>query len=133
MNELMAHRPLAANAPGASRLESLDRPDELTARGDVVDQNVLNIDTAGYFLDIFQTRMAQHFPFVVVPPHTKAEQFRQDKPFLFLAVLASSTYENSPLQRRLGREVKEQIAERMILNGEVSFELLQGLLVYLAW
>ena len=74
-----------------------------------------------------------HFPFVVVPPHMAAHQLRQEKPFLFLAILASSSCENLPLQRRLGKEIKEQIATRMVINGEVSFDLLQGLLVYLAW
>ena len=29
--------------------------------------------------------------------------------------------------------VKDTLSLRMIQNGEVSFEILQGLLVYLAW
>jgi hypothetical protein len=37
------------------------------------------------------------------------------------------------LQRVLGVEVRNAVASRMVINGEVSFELIQGLLVFLAW
>lgn len=43
------------------------------------------------------------------------------------------SYENMPLQRALGAEVKKVVASRMVIGGEISFELLQGLLVFLAW
>ncbi|KFY45811.1 hypothetical protein V495_02808 [Pseudogymnoascus sp. VKM F-4514 (FW-929)] len=53
--------------------------------------------------------------------------------FLFLTVLAAASYENMPLQRQLGKEVKKVVSHRMIVGGEVSLEILQGILVYLAW
>ncbi|KAJ6098267.1 hypothetical protein N7499_002641 [Penicillium canescens] len=77
--------------------------------------------------------MTPHFPFVVVAPSTSITQLHQEKPFLSLAILASAAYDNMPLQRALGKEIKKCVASRMLINGEVSFELLQGLLVFLAW
>lgn len=91
------------------------------------------METAERYLTIFKTKMTPHFPFVIVPPDVSVWQLRQEKPFLCLAILASASYENMPLQRTLGNEVKKVVASRMVIGGEISFELLQGLLVFLAW
>jgi hypothetical protein len=77
--------------------------------------------------------MTPNFPFVVVAPSTSITQLHQQNPFLSLTVLASAAYDNMPLQRALGEEIKKCVASRMLINGEVSFDLLQGLLVFLAW
>ncbi|PLB46359.1 hypothetical protein P170DRAFT_511150 [Aspergillus steynii IBT 23096] len=133
VNELMASQQSVIVPPDTAQITPSRSADELTPRGDVIEQQILSMETADYLLGVFKGRMVMHFPFVVVPPHTAAHHLRQEKPFLFLAILASSSCENLPLQRRLGKEIKEQIAARMVINGEVSFDLLQGLLVYLAW
>jgi hypothetical protein len=91
------------------------------------------MDTATSLLDTFKGEMIPHFPFVIIPPEASAEDLRREKSFLFLAILASASFADMPLQRRLGTEVKMAVASRMIVAGEMSFELLQGLLVYLAW
>lgn len=91
------------------------------------------METAQSFVDIFKTDMMLYFPFVVISPQVTASDLRQQKPFLFLAVLASAAYSKMPLQRLLGKEMKKVIASRMVMHGEVSFELLQGILVFLAW
>ncbi|CAI7593314.1 unnamed protein product [Penicillium discolor] len=38
-----------------------------------------------------------------------------------------------PLQRKLEKQVKKVISDCMIFDSPVSFEILQGLLVHLAW
>jgi hypothetical protein len=91
------------------------------------------MDTATSLLNTFKEKMIPHFPFVIIQPNISAEYLRREKKFLFLAILASASFADMPLQRRLGMEVKKAVASRMIVNGEMSFELLQGLLVYLAW
>lgn len=100
---------------------------------DVIDRGFLSLETAESYLRAFKTELTPNFPFVIVPRQTSANKLRQEKPFLFLAILASASYESMPLQRSLGAEVKNAISTRMILNGEISLDLLQGLLVYLAW
>ncbi|KAE8405050.1 hypothetical protein BDV37DRAFT_246275 [Aspergillus pseudonomiae] len=102
-------------------------------RMDVIARGLLNMETAQSFIDIYKTEMALHFPFVVISPEVTAPDLRQEKPFLFLALLASAAYSNMPLQRVLGKEIKRIIASRMIMRGDVSFEFLQGMLVFLAW
>lgn len=100
---------------------------------DVIDDEWLDMETASRYLDMFRTVMVHRFPFVVISPSVTAQELRKTKPFLFLTVLAAASYENLPLQRRLGKEIKRVVGSRIIISGEVSIELLQGLLVYLAW
>ncbi|DAA75819.1 TPA_exp: hypothetical protein A8136_1541 [Trichophyton benhamiae CBS 112371] len=134
VNELMGarHALLVPPANTAAAGLSADDDDDIISK-DVVDRGFLTIEDAECFLSTFKVRMIEHFPFVVVPQPTMAEQLRRDRPFLFLSIISAASYSNMPLQRKLGEEVRSAIASRMIVNGEVSFDLLQGLLVYLAW
>jgi hypothetical protein len=100
---------------------------------DIIDRGFLDLKVAENYLELFRTILTPHFPFVMIPHQVSVIQLREEKPFLFLAIMASASYDNMPLQRLLGAEVKRAVASRIILNGEVSFDLLQGLLVYLAW
>ncbi|OCL08162.1 hypothetical protein AOQ84DRAFT_407445 [Glonium stellatum] len=100
---------------------------------DVIDIGLLTMERARALISNFKTALTPHFPFVVVAQHIAAEELRKDKPFLFLAILAAASYEDVLLQKALDSEVKKSISTRMFLDGQISFELLQGLLVHLAW
>lgn len=100
---------------------------------DIISRNFLDIETAERYLDIFKTRMTPHFPFIVIPPDLSLQELRQEKPFLCFSILAAASFENMPLQRALGHEFKKVVASRIIIGGEITFELLQGLLIFLAW
>ncbi|KAF2088723.1 hypothetical protein K490DRAFT_38093 [Saccharata proteae CBS 121410] len=100
---------------------------------DVIEAGLITFKTAEYLLEIFKTNLTPHFPFVVIAPQVTVEELRHEKPFLLLSVLSASCYEDMPLQRALGSEMKQAISNRVILGGAISFELLQGLLVHLAW
>lgn len=100
---------------------------------DVIDDELLDMETASWYLEIFRTVMVHRFPFVVIHPSVTAQELRESKPFLFLTVLAAASYENMPLQRQLGKEIKHVVSNRMIFGGEASIEILQGILIYLAW
>ncbi|OJD32505.1 uncharacterized protein BKCO1_37000139 [Diplodia corticola] len=100
---------------------------------DAVDQGLLSMQQADVCINVFKTRMTPHFPFVVLPAHVSAAQLRHEKPFLFLAVLAAASFDEMPVQRQLGRLLKQAVSERILAAGGLTFEVLQGLLVYLAW
>ncbi|KAL3487457.1 hypothetical protein BJX62DRAFT_253954 [Aspergillus germanicus] len=134
INDLMVNRADQAEGNGisiATRRNSLSEGD--TAFEDIINRGLLDIETAERYLNIFRTKLTPHFPFVVVSPGISVKQLRQKKQFLCLAILASASYENMPLQRAMGHEFKKAVASRMIIGGEISFELLQGLMVFLAW
>lgn len=85
------------------------------------------------FLTIFRRDFCPEFPFVLLSSDETSASLRHDKPFLFMSIVAATSYTDPQLQRRLAREIQKQIASRMIINNEKSLDLLQGLLVCLAW
>ncbi|KAK6533657.1 hypothetical protein TWF694_002590 [Orbilia ellipsospora] len=84
-------------------------------------------------LETFRREFVKYFPFVVVPLTISSEALRYDNPFLFLCIMAVTSFEDPILQRRLGREIKKQICDRLVMGLEVSMDLLQGLLVFVNW
>ncbi|KAJ5752226.1 RTA1-domain-containing protein [Penicillium odoratum] len=100
---------------------------------DVIDQGLLTIDAANVLLKVYQTTLTHYCPFVIIPPQVNAQQLRREKPLLFLAIINAALYENLFLQRKLEMESKKAISECIIGSGKISFEVLQGLLVHIAW
>jgi hypothetical protein len=99
----------------------------------VVLQGLGDLAAADRRLETFRRGFINYFPFVVVPPIVSVEALRYDNPFLFLSIMAVTSFEDPTLQRRLGREIMKQICDRLVMDREVSMDLLQGLLVFLAW
>ncbi|KAB8337087.1 hypothetical protein FH972_021391 [Carpinus fangiana] len=107
-----------------------DEPGDIT---DVFDVGLVTSELAESLVTRFKTNMTPHFPFVVLGAHELAGTLRRRKPFLLLAILSVASYDDMPLQRALGRLLKQALA-RMLTEGQIlNVEILQGLLVYLAW
>lgn len=120
--------------PGGSIANAATGPDEpFGDLKDVFSAGYLTLHRATTLLDRYRSSMTAHFPFVVISPEISISQMRKKKPFLLLAVLAVASYEDFSTQRLLGDEVRRMISVRMILSGETPLEILQGLLVFLAW
>ncbi|TVY73392.1 Transcriptional regulator WAR1 [Lachnellula suecica] len=101
---------------------------------DVVDRGLLTSEMANVLFKCYIERMAPHLPAVVFPEGTPAAEVRKTKPILFLAILAASSGMNYPeLQRTLTKEVMAIYAERIIVSGEKTLELVQALHVSTLW
>ncbi|KAF4962597.1 hypothetical protein FSARC_9375 [Fusarium sarcochroum] len=105
----------------------------LQQTSDIVHRGLLTIDVAQILLENYRAKAIQHFPFVPIPLDTSAQTLRATKPFLFLCVMATMMVKNCTLQRQFGEEVRVQVHQRVLMESEISLELLQGLLIYLAW
>ncbi|KAK5028698.1 hypothetical protein LTS07_006077 [Exophiala sideris] len=81
----------------------------------------------------FRTYMNGYFPYVVIPPEVSSASVRENKPFLFRTCIAVACHVDPPVQRQLGEELFRYIGERMLLKGEKSLDLLQGILVLVSW
>jgi hypothetical protein len=88
---------------------------------------------AELMLDMFRRHMAPQFPFVVIPLDMTAATLKQKKPFLHLTVMMVSLQGAASRQLALGIRVKEHLSNAMIMRTEKSLDLLQGLLVCMAW
>lgn len=77
--------------------------------------------------------MTSYFPFVVVPEAVTVQELARDKPTLCLAILSAASNTDMKMQRKLAVLFNELIAVRMITGRFTTIEVLQGLLVHLAW
>lgn len=84
------------------------------------------------YLERFMSEYAPHFPFIVIPPGTTAEDLARDQPFFYL-VLCMVACPDGKKQRDLVASVKRYVAEHVIFDAERSLDVVKGLLVYLAW
>ncbi|GFF90159.1 hypothetical protein IFM61392_10504 [Aspergillus lentulus] len=85
-----------------------------------------------HLLDKFRG-MACYFPFVRLPYACTAASMAEDRPCLLLAAVAAASSKYCHLQDALIRQFKESLSQRVIIAGEKDLDLLQGLLVHLAW
>jgi hypothetical protein len=77
-------------------------------------------------------RMAAFFPFVQLPEDAVCADLIRHRPVLTFAVITVASYESIDLQRTLSREFRK-LAMVKIMKGEKTLDLLQGLLVFIAW
>ncbi|CAG9982033.1 unnamed protein product [Clonostachys byssicola] len=100
---------------------------------DVVDRGIVSAEVAHELLETFRNKAINHFPFVVLPHHASLHSVRRDSPFLFLCIMATMMVKDCTLQRQLGEEIRTQAYQRIMMGREKSMDLLQGLLVHVAW
>lgn len=99
----------------------------LESAGLIVPASVLQ-----YLTSIFK-QMAELFPFVRLPQNISLQVMAETRPFLLLAAVTAAAYEYPKMQQVLCSEVKQIIMETIVGDGESNLDLLQGLLVHLAW
>lgn len=81
----------------------------------------------------FKTNMTEQFPFVVIHPESNSQSLYHDKPLLWKAIMVAASHENSHRQMALGANLMEDLTTRLLFRAEKSFDLLQALLVFIAW
>ena len=81
----------------------------------------------------FRTSMARQFPFVVIPPNSTSEILRAERPMLWKAILTAASCLKPSRQEAMGQELIEEFSTRLLLHGEKSLDLLQALLIHIAW
>lgn len=82
-------------------------------------------------VDTYRT-MADYFPFVTLPKDCSCRDLLQQRPMLMFAVLTVASYDSVLLQLTLSREFRKVVTVK-VMNGEKSLDLLQGLLIFIAW
>ncbi|EXJ53548.1 uncharacterized protein A1O5_13219 [Cladophialophora psammophila CBS 110553] len=84
-------------------------------------------------LSNFRTQMNIHFPFVVIPPQATAAALREEMPFLFRTCITAAAQADPLLLRQMADDLMRYIGDRMLMKGDKSIDLLQGLLVFSTW
>ncbi|KAM3508580.1 hypothetical protein MY10362_001096 [Beauveria mimosiformis] len=101
--------------------------------GDVVDRGLVPLPLAARLFSRYKTQMVRHLPGVVFPRSTTISELRRAKPVLFLALMAAAAGEDHALQRVLQKELMQIFAQKVMVTGEKSLELVQALNVAVIW
>jgi hypothetical protein len=84
------------------------------------------------YLSRYQS-MNDYFPFVALPEGYTVALMQIEHPFLLLGLLAVMSVDDLELNGRLHAEFRKALSYKAILQDEKSLDLVQGLLVYIAW
>ncbi|MCJ1389948.1 hypothetical protein MMC18_002806 [Xylographa bjoerkii] len=84
-------------------------------------------------LTSFRSNIAGQFPFVVIPVTLNAFELGQDKPFLLKVILMVAAFHDEHVQTTRVNEIMEHLSLHVLMRSEKSLDLLQGLLVLIAW
>lgn len=76
--------------------------------------------------------MTDYFPFVPLPKDCSCQELVLQRPMLMFAVLTVSSHDSARLKTKLSREFRKVVMVK-VMNGEKNLDLLQGLLVFIAW
>ena len=83
-------------------------------------------------LRLFKTDLASHFPFVIVPDGSVENLYRL-RPVLVMGIIVAASFRSLSQQRVLAGNLLEYLSLHVLLRGEKSLDLLQGLLILAAW
>ncbi|KAK5658847.1 hypothetical protein OQA88_1659 [Cercophora sp. LCS_1] len=108
----------------------LESPEETP---DLVDRGILTMAQANELFTRYTKHMAPHLPCVVFPSDLTAEELRQTKPMLFHSVMAAASSEMPHIQKVLTKELMQIFADKVIIVGQKSLELVQALQVAVIW
>ena len=111
--------------------EGVSKESKLKDLNDIT-KDLMDLNEANRIIHNFQD-MKIFFPFVVIPDNATAKTMAQNSPFLLLAILVVASSHASDLHRKLDAEFCKLLGLKVVTNGEKNLDLLQGLLVYIAW
>ncbi|KAK9423131.1 hypothetical protein SUNI508_04425 [Seiridium unicorne] len=108
--------PRTSSSPGAQTISSWPEAEE-----------------AESLLRLFRRKMMPIFPFVIIPPGMTSEQLYMERPFMWKGVMLEATCTDGYRQLNLGRKLLKDLSEALLTKPRKSVDLLQGLLLYMAW
>lgn len=84
-------------------------------------------------VDAWRPQLTVHYPFVAIAEAESTKMLIVDRPFLSTAIAVAALYGDLPRQLETAQGLIKDIGMAMLLEGKKSLDLLQGLLVLLAW
>jgi hypothetical protein len=118
--------PAGSSTPAIASLTCLkDRPGPYTSESSEHQLQERDLVT-------FRERYLQFFPLLELPREMTAVQLQQDKPMLCLAIQVLSAKGHAE-QVLLSKDLRETLARKIAAEGERSMDLLQSVLVCVAW
>lgn len=83
-------------------------------------------------LHVFCTKHLKYFPYVHISAETTAERLHQERPFLWLCIMAICS-KIVAQQEALSKRIQNIVAQRLLYESDYSLDLLLGLLAFIGW
>ncbi|SPQ23416.1 db9d8240-fd34-4dca-8ffb-04f3f1f132ba [Thermothielavioides terrestris] len=99
----------------------------------IVPDFALPLAEADAILGLYRTSYSPYFPFVPVHVTTAAAELDQTSPFLLRTILQVAVPQTAAVQKSVDRWFRQTISQRVIVKQERCLELLQALLIFIAW
>lgn len=93
----------------------------------------VTMSEAERLLKLYQDEYHPRFPFVPVPRNTTAQDLFQRQPFLFRTIIQIVAPQNAAAQRAFTTWFREYIATHIVVKQEKRLDLLQAILLFIAW
>jgi hypothetical protein len=90
-------------------------------------------DSDDVLLELYRTQMQPVFPFVIIPPSVSASDLRASQPFLMSAIRMVTSFRSLRSMRAQMHRLMSHIADHIIIRSARSLELLQGVMIMIAW
>ncbi|KAL1882941.1 hypothetical protein Daus18300_000579 [Diaporthe australafricana] len=84
-------------------------------------------------LNLYRSLYAPYFPFVTIPVMATAYDLYEKTPFLFRTIVSIAAPQTPTTQADFKVWFRHYIAEHVVVNNEKRLEILQALLVHMAW
>lgn len=102
--------------------------------GDPVTNGIVSPELAERLCRTFTDDLAPLYPLVSFPTSETRLSTRSDRPALFRAMLTAASISAQPdISARMFRETAQFLAEKIVVAGEKSLDLIQALLVVSTW
>ncbi|KAK3951534.1 hypothetical protein QBC32DRAFT_160940 [Pseudoneurospora amorphoporcata] len=125
---------IQSSSPGSEPTKSYIPP---TAYIDIIPQPYgylrITMCEAERLLNLYQTDYHPRFPFVPIPRNTTAQDLFQRQPFLFQTMIQIVAPQSAALQRGFTGWFREYIATHIVVKQEKRLDLLQAILLFIAW
>ncbi|CAG8425877.1 unnamed protein product [Penicillium salamii] len=92
----------------------------------------ISLDAAEGYVGQFH-KMTSYFPFVVLPIDATVSNLCTERPFALVAALTAAASEDRKLQKSLGDKFRIRALHAIMIDNDRSLDLLNGILIYLAW
>lgn len=89
-------------------------------------------DIAENIISDFRKQNLKLLPFLHIASHVTSEQLRNDKPFLWLCIMAISTPGESK-RNLLFTKITDLIHQEVIVGVSPSMDILLGLMTFISW
>lgn len=122
----------AAAATATKKKQHAQRSRTLASRLGL--QPEFNLDSAAGLFDTFRRAMLGHFHCVEIGADETVASMARERPFVLLALLAAASGCRTLQGHSLyDGEFRKILGLKFVAGGERSLELLQGLVIYVAW